>query len=86
MIPFAALVVALACALASARRVWLAANPIAFHPEVLADALAKKKIDKAAFRAMAKADPAADWERDLFEALDNPNEQARVALVNEQLT
>ncbi len=88
MIPFVAALVALACAAASARRLWLAANATALHPEDVLQKLGrspdKSVIDR--LRAAVADDPSADWERDLFEALSTPNEKHRIALVNEQLT
>jgi hypothetical protein len=84
VLPLLAAVVALACVAASARRIWLAANATALHPE---EALAAVKTRGAgAFRAAAEREPAADWERDLLAALAASDAQARVALVNEQLT
>ncbi len=79
---------ALACVLASARRLHFAANPTALHPD---DVLAKlgrspKKKTFESLRAAVASEPDADWERDLFEALAEPRPEARVALVNEQLT
>lgn len=87
MIPFVAVLVALACAAASARRVWFAANATAIHPEDLHAALAKAKGPDAivALRALVASVPAADWERELLDALTAPVAQ-RIALVNEQLT
>jgi hypothetical protein len=73
---------------ASVRRLWFAANPTALHPDEVVAALGPSP-DRAAIarlREVVRGEPAADWERDLFEALDAPNENARVALVNEQLT
>jgi hypothetical protein len=87
VIPLAAILIALACAMASARRVWFAANATALHPDDVVNALAKAKgpeaIDR--LRALVAKEPAADWERDLLAALGAPPDQ-RVALVNEQLT
>jgi hypothetical protein len=88
MIPFLAALVAFACAAASARRLWFAANATALHPD---DVLAKlgRSPDSATIaklRASVQKDPTADWERDLFAALATPNEKHRIALVNEQLT
>ncbi len=87
MIPFAAILVALACALASGRRVWLAANATALHPDVIADAIGQSPepgvIDR--LRALVASVPDADWERDLLAALAAPP-ALRVALVNEQMT
>ncbi|MEO7092640.1 MAG: hypothetical protein ABI175_05275 [Polyangiales bacterium] len=87
MIPFVAILVALACAVASGRRVWLAANATALHPDAIADAIGGAPdagvIDR--LRALVATVPDADWERDLLEALAAPPE-LRVALVNEQMT
>ena len=87
MIPLVAVLVALACAAASARRVWFAANATALHPEDLHAALARAKGPEAivALRELVASEPAADWERDLLDALAAPVAQ-RIALVNEQLT
>ena len=87
MIPFVAVLVALACAAASARRVWFAANATALHPEDVHAALAKAEGPEAieALRALVAKEPSADWERDLLAALEAPAE-LRIALVNEQLT
>jgi hypothetical protein len=76
--------VALACALASVRRLWFVTHATALHPDEVVTSM--KKGGKDAFRAAAADEPAADWERDLLEAVANPNEKARAALVNEQLT
>lgn len=87
MIVAVAIVVALACAAASTRRLWLLANATYVHPGEVAAALGKKPDEQTIARlreALAGA-PGADWERDLFEALDAP-EPKRAALVNEQLT
>jgi hypothetical protein len=84
VIPIVAVLVALACAAASGRRLWFAANATAFHPDDAIDAVKKGGID--ALRAAAEKEPAADWERDLLAALAHEDEKARVALVNEQLT
>jgi hypothetical protein len=87
VIPLVAVLVALACAAASARRVWFAANATALHPEDVNAALAKATGRDAveALRALVAQVPGADWERDLVEALSAPV-NVRAALVNEQLT
>jgi len=87
VIPLLAILVALACAAASARRVWFAANATALHPAEIHEALKAGKGPEAieSLRALVANDPAADWERDLLEALAAPAAQ-RAALVNEQLT
>ncbi len=87
MIPALAILVALACAAASARRVWFAANATAIHPEDIVVALERGQGEGAIehLRALVAGEPTADWERDLLEALAAPAAQ-RAALVNEQLT
>ena len=86
MIPLVAIFVALACAAASARRVWFAANATALHPEDIVAALARAKGPEAVavLRELVATEPAADWERALLGALGAPTE-LRIALVNEQL-
>lgn len=87
MIPIFAVLVALACAAASARRVWYAANATALHPDVVCEALegatGPEALDR--LRAVVADVPDADWERELLETLAAQPEQ-RAALVNEQLT
>ena len=87
MIPFVALLVAVACAAASGRRVWLAANATALHPDAIADAIGAAPDPGVLYRlrALVARVPEADWERDLLEALAAPP-ALRVALVNEQMT
>jgi hypothetical protein len=87
VIPFVAVLVALACAAASARRVWFAANATALHPEDIHAALARAKGPEAiaALRELVANEPDADWERELLDALTAPVAH-RIALVNEQLT
>jgi hypothetical protein len=87
VIPILAMMVAVACAIASARRVWFAANATAIHPDDIVAALKRARGPEAvdALRALVAKVPSADWERDLLEALAAPPAQ-RVALVNEQLT
>jgi hypothetical protein len=83
-----AILVALGCVLASARRLWFAANPTAMHPDDVVAWLGpspdRPAID--ALRELMGKEPAADWERDLLEALSVSRADARTALVNEQLT
>jgi hypothetical protein len=88
VIVIASVVVALACVLASARRMWFAANPTALHPDDVLASLGRTpdRASLARLRAAARDDPSADWERDLLDALATPAADARVALVNEQLT
>lgn len=84
VIAFAAVVIALLCAAASARRVWLVAHATALHPEEIAKRL--KDADAVArLREVVANVPDADWERELLIALD-AKEDTRIALVNEQMT
>ena len=87
MIPLVAIFVALACAAASARRVWFAANATALHPDEILAALTRAKGPEAiaALRELVAKEPTADWERELLDALAAPPD-LRIALVNEQLT
>lgn len=88
MIAALAAIVAFACAGASARRMWLASNATAWHPEVVLSVLGRTP-DAAALarlRAAASEDARADWERDFLAALASPDERVRTALVNEQLS
>lgn len=81
-------VAALACALcvaASVRRLWFVTHPTALHPDDVI-ALATGPTAIANVRDRIAEVPEADWERDLVEALGAPNADARIALVNEQLT
>lgn len=85
MIALVALLVMLACAGASARRLWIAANPTALEPETLLKALEREPRALQAFQRLATATETADWERDLAEAMTSTSAH-RAALVNEQLT
>lgn len=86
MIAAVAVIVAFACVAASARRMWLAASPTALHPEDVVAALGPSPDPSAIARLRRRLDATADWERDLLDALSEPREEARAALVNEQLT
>lgn len=88
MIVGVSILVALACVLASARRMWLAANPTALHPDDVVASLGRSPDVSSleALRARLADVPEAEWERDLLDALLQPNADARAALVNEQLT
>jgi hypothetical protein len=82
-----AMIVALGCAAASARRVWLAVSATAIDPdEALALLLRNPERGVEVLRRAAQADTAAEWERDLLEALDERDAEKRAALVSEQLT
>ena len=85
-----AVLVALACLAASARRLYFAAEASGLDPRVLVTTLRGDR-DRArtawrAIEAEIAQEPAASWERELVEAVDARVEPAaRVALVNEQL-
>ncbi len=88
MIVALAILVALACVAASVRRLWFAVNATALDPDVVVAWLGPKP-DAAALerlREKVRGMPEAEWERDLLEALAEPRDDARTALVNEQLT
>jgi hypothetical protein len=83
------IVVSAACVFASARRLRLAALATPLDPALLASALrAEKGRDPSelcsALRQELVAEADADWERDLFSAVEATG-PARTALVNEQL-
>jgi hypothetical protein len=96
MLALAAAVLAAACSVASLRRVWLAANPTALHPDELLRSLsggtarthtrAPREEMLARLEGVVARVPDADWERDLLEAARAEPAEARAALVNEQLT
>jgi len=82
-----AAIVALACVLASGRRLAWAVAPIALEPRMLLEALSGDRAD-ALFRALTAtvaSDGGMAWERDLLGAFDESDERQRDALVNEQL-
>lgn len=85
MIAVVAFLVTLSCAAASARRLWLVANPTALEPETLLTALEREARPLEAFQRLASKTAEADWERDLAEAMASTSRH-RAALVNEQLT
>lgn len=88
MIVAVAIVVALACIAASARRLWFAATPTALHPDDVVAFLGSSAGSTGIERLRERiADvPAAEWERSVVEALSDERPDARIALVNEQLT
>ncbi len=79
-----AAIVALGCIAACTRRLYLATHPIAFHPSVWLDHV-KRGESELVLRAIGK-DPKAVWERELTGAVAEPNAEARVGRVNEQLS
>lgn len=76
-----AALVALGCALASARRLYFATNPIALHAGAWLDAIGRG--DSAAVERAARENPRADWERDLFVATRERDGEARAGQINE---
>jgi hypothetical protein len=88
MIVVAAVIVALTCVLASARRLWFATHATAVHPDDVVAFLGRSpsRADLDRLRDAVEREPSADWERDLLDALAHERADARVALVNEQLT
>jgi hypothetical protein len=88
MIVAAAIIVALVCVAASARRLWFAATPTVVHPndvlEMLGKAPGPAEIER--LKAAVEGEPDADWERDLLAAITATPAEVRAALVNEQLT
>lgn len=85
MIVAFAILVALACVAASARRLYIVTAPTALEPHDVIEAIGRGVSLKELQRVVA-GEPGAGWERDLFEALATPSPDARAALVNEQLT
>ncbi len=87
MFPLLAALVALACAGASAVRLWLVVHATALDPELLTTALSRcdASARMSAFREASQREPAAAWERDLALALGEENAELRAALVNEAL-
>lgn len=85
MIVAVAILVAIVCVAASARRLFFVAAPTAMHPDDVVAAL-DRAVPVASLRAAAEREAGADWERDLFAALDAPVAATRAALVNEQLS
>lgn len=79
-----AALVAAGCAAACTRRLYLATNPIAFHPAVWLDRIKSGQGDAVA-RAI-EADPHATWERDLMDAVAEQPGEVRTIRINEQLS
>ena len=75
---------ALACVLASARRLAWAATPTSLDASLLFDAVRDGK-DWWTLKNAVLAQPEASWERDLFQALGETDARSRDALVTEQL-
>ncbi len=82
-----AALIAIACSAASLRRLAFAVAPTAFDPALLLGALRGEGAEKrvARMRRAAEMEPTADWERELFAALD-ADDASRTGLVNEALS
>ena len=85
-----AAIVALACVVASGRRLAWAVAPIGLDPRMVAKALEQEAGEKGvavlrALRAAAATDGRLQWESELLAAFDEADERQRDALVNEQL-
>ena len=85
-----AAIVALACVVASGRRLAWAVAPIGLDPRMVAKALEQEAGEKGvavlrALRAAAAKDGRLQWESELLAAFDEADERQRDALVNEQL-
>jgi biopolymer transport protein ExbB/TolQ len=86
LLTLGAAIVALACVVASGRRLALAVAPIDLEPRMLLKALEGDRPGAVvASLKVALAHDRNSWERDLFAALGEPDERQREALVNEQL-
>jgi hypothetical protein len=82
--------VALACVVASGRRLAWVIAPIGLDPRMVAQALAQETGEKAgavvhALKAALGSDGRLQWERELLAAFEEADERQRDALVNEQL-
>jgi hypothetical protein len=85
-----AAIVALACVVASGRRLAHAVAPTGLDPRMVAKALEQEAGEKGvavlrALRSAAATDGRLQWESELFAAFDEADERQRDALVNEQL-
>jgi hypothetical protein len=82
-----AAIVALACVLASGRRLAWAVAPIGLEPRMVLEALQGKHAG-ATLRALATdlaSDPRLAWDTELFAAFEESDARVRAARVNEQL-
>jgi hypothetical protein len=82
-----AAVVALACVVASGRRLAQAVAPIDLEPRIVQKALAGDRAE-AVLRALKEeldGDARFTWERELFAAFDERDERRREARINEQV-
>lgn len=76
--------VAIACVLASARRLAWAVAPTSLEASLLLDAL-RDGEDWRTLKDAVEGQPGATWERDLFQSLGEVDPRSRDALVTEQL-
>jgi len=84
VVPFLSAIVALACVIASARRLAWAVAPTSLDAGLVLDAVRDGK-DWRRVRDAIAAQPEPTWERDLFLALTESDPRSRDALVTEQL-
>lgn len=87
LLTLGAAIVALACVLASGRRLASAVAPISLEPRMVLQALEGEHAGET-LRSLGTAlgsDPRLAWERDLFAAFEESDAQVRAARVNEQL-
>jgi hypothetical protein len=82
-----AAIVALACVIASARRLAWAVAPIGLDPRSVLRALEGERAREGvrSLKAAVAGDERFAWERDLLAAFDEVDERQRLALINEQL-
>jgi hypothetical protein len=80
----AAVLVAVGCAAACVARLHFVTNATALHPAVLLARIRRGEAERVR-DAIAK-EPKAVWERELLEAVTDPNEEVRAARINEQIT
>jgi len=88
LLALGAAVVALACVIASARRLAWAVAPIGLEPRLVLEALEGEGARTALRSLRAILESSGDafaWERDLLAAFDEADERQREARVNEQL-
>ncbi len=80
-------IVALACVVASARRLAWAVAPIDLEPRAVLKALEGDRADEVrrSLRAVLGSGDRFAWERDLLAAFDEADERVRDALIGEQL-
>jgi hypothetical protein len=85
LLAFLSTVVALACTLASLRRLTFAVRVTELDPQVMADALARASADKWVTLRDAVAARGPAWDSALWAAFSEPTQSAREAAIGEQL-